>query len=235
MNISALVAANAARWARANTLRGPEFEMVANRLIKEKPTYQRVQAATSVPWFIVAVIHERECSGSFKGSLAQGDPWDRVSTHVPKGRGPFKTWYDAAIDALVNCDPHAAKWADWSPGGALTLLEQYNGLGYANKGRPSPYIWSGTDQYTSGKYVRDGVYDANAVDRQLGCAGLLKALQKADPTITFGTPVPQVTPVPPQRPVQPVSPPPDVDVHAKTGGFLNALYGLVQGFLKRKK
>jgi hypothetical protein len=36
------------------------------------------------------------------------------------------------------------------PGGALTLLEQYNGLGYANRGLPSPYIWSGTDRYLKG-------------------------------------------------------------------------------------
>ncbi|MGY4420501.1 lysozyme family protein [Bradyrhizobium sp. JR6.1] len=39
------------------------------------------------------------------------------------------------------------------------MLKQYNGLGYANKGRPLSHIWSGTDQYVSGKYVRGGVYD----------------------------------------------------------------------------
>jgi hypothetical protein len=74
---------------------------------------------------------------------------------------------------------------DWSIGGTLTMLEQYNGLGYASRGRPSPYIWSGTDQYVSGKYVRDGVYDPSAVDQQLGCAGLLMAMMALDPTITF--------------------------------------------------
>jgi hypothetical protein len=48
-------------------------------------------------------------------------------------------------------------------------------LGYANKGLPSPYIWSGTDQYEKGKYTSDGKYDpAEAVDEQLGCAGILK-------------------------------------------------------------
>src|SRR6185369_1832675 len=59
---------------------------------------------------------------------------------------------------------------------ALTMLEKYNGLGYAAKGVPSPYIWAGTNQYQSGKYVRDHVYDPNAVDTQLGCAGLLIAM-----------------------------------------------------------
>jgi lysozyme family protein len=67
----------------------------------------------------------------------------------------------------------------------LTQLEEYNGLGYAARGVPSPYVWSGTDQYRSGKYVRDGVYDPNAVDSQLGCAGLLMAMMGLDPTISF--------------------------------------------------
>jgi lysozyme family protein len=82
-----------------------------------------------------------------------------VSTHVPAGRGPFTSWEDAAFDALAMCPPFASRNKDWSPGGALTMLERYNGLGYAAKGVPSPYIWSGTDQYVSGKYVADHIYD----------------------------------------------------------------------------
>ena len=50
---------------------------------------------------------------------------------------------------------------------------------------PSPYVWAGTDQYRSGKFVRDGVYDPNVVDSQLGCAGLLMAMMTLDPTISF--------------------------------------------------
>jgi hypothetical protein len=102
------------------------------------------------------------------------------------GRGPFRSWEDSAVDALVNCAPYAARNKDWSVGGVLALLEQYNGLGYASRGKPSPYIWAGTDQYVSGKYVRDGFYDPNAVDRQLGCAGMLKAMAVLDPSIRFG-------------------------------------------------
>jgi hypothetical protein len=70
----------------------------------------------------------------------------------------------------------------------LTLMEQYNGLGYAYKGLPSPYVWSGTDQYTKGKYIRDKVFDPNVVDKQLGVAGLIRSLQSADPTIQFPDP-----------------------------------------------
>ena len=184
-NIEALKAANANRWANAKPTRN--FSSVARCLIAPgaKARYLAVSAKTGVPWAFIAVAHERECAQNWTGSLAQGDPWNRVSVHVPAGRGPFKSWQDAAIDALVNCAPHAARNKDWSIGGTVTILEQYNGLGYASRGRPSPYIWSGTDQYVSGKYVRDRVYDPSVVDSQLGCAGLLMAMMVLDPTIRF--------------------------------------------------
>jgi len=184
-DISNLIAANAKRWEAAASTR--DASPVAGRLVGSKARYQTVASRTGVPWFIIAVIHEREASQDWLGSLAQGDPWNKVSVHVPVGRGPFQSWEDAAVDALVDCAPHAARWKDWSAGGALTLLEQYNGLGYANRGVPSPYVWAGTDQYRSGKYVRDGVYDPIVVDRQLGCAGLLKAMMALDPSVTFAT------------------------------------------------
>lgn len=151
------------------------FDKVAKRLTAPtaKARYQAVEKRTGVPWWFIAVTHERESSQNWSRSLAQGDPWNRVSTHVPKGRGPFNSWEDAAYDALVKCHPFAAKNKDWSIGGSLAMLEKYNGLGYSGKGLPSPYIWAGTNQYSRGKYVADGVYDPNHVDTQLGCAGLL--------------------------------------------------------------
>ena len=184
MNLAALKVQNAQRWRSGKVIR-TGFDSVAQRLIAGRERYRDVARKTGVPWFVIAVIHERESSGNWRTQLGQGDPLDRVSTHVPKGRGPFKTWEDGAYDALMNCPPHAADWNDWTAGGALTLLESYNGLGYANKGLPSPYVWSGTDQYVKGKYVADGVFDSNAVDAQLGCAGLLMAMRKIDPTIVF--------------------------------------------------
>jgi lysozyme family protein len=185
VDLVALQAANEKRWAVAKLTRGPEFVPVAKRLVAAKARYQAASDKTGVPWAVIAVIHQRECSQDWTGSLAQGDPWNRVSVHVPAGRGPFRSWEEAAIDALVNCAPYAARNKDWNIGRTLVKLEQYNGLGYAARGRPSPYIWSGTDQYRSGKYVRDGVYDPNVVDSQPGCAGLLMAMMVLDPTITF--------------------------------------------------
>jgi lysozyme family protein len=188
-DLVALKAANASRWvaAKNNPDRAALFANVAKRLSvpDAKARYGAVSEKTGVHWAFVAVAHERECSQDWAGSLAQGDPWDRISVHVPAGRGPFKSWEEAAVDALANCAPYAAHNRDWSIGGTLTKLEEYNGLGYASRGRPSPYIWSGTNQYVSGKYVRDGVYDPDAVDSQPGCAGLLMAMMVLDPSIKF--------------------------------------------------
>lgn len=205
VDLVALKAANAKRWANAKLTRGPEFAPVAKRLVAAKDRYMAVSARTGIPYVFIAVTHQRESSQNWSRSLAQGDPWNQRSTHVPAERGPFKSWEDAAYDALVNCGPYAARNKDWSIGGLLTLLERYNGLGYFTgpvKGRypsqPSPYIWSGTDQYKRGKYIADGVFDPGEVDKQLGCAGLIMAMMTLDPSIKFdGAAITQATTLPP--------------------------------------
>ncbi len=191
-----LITLNQHRWeqCRVNADKAPIFKKVADRLTT--PTamarYKAVERTTKVPWWFIAVVHEREASQRWNASLAQGDPWNKKSVHVPAGRGPFKSWEDAAYDALVNCQPYAARNTDWSPGGALTMLEKYNGLGYYKKGVPSPYIWAGTNQYSHGKYIADGVYNDSTVDSQLGCAGLLKFMNAFE-TQPVTTPVPVPT------------------------------------------
>lgn len=184
-NVTALKAANLKRWQACQVIQSliPTLDAVAARLVGAKSRYVTVADITHVPWPVIAVIHEREASQSWAASLAQGDPWSHVSIHVPRGRGPFKSWEDAAEDALVNCAPYASRWEDWSIGGALTLLEQYNGLGYAARSVPSPYVWASTNQYVRGKYIADGHYDPNAVDHQLGCAALLMRMTVADQSI----------------------------------------------------
>jgi lysozyme family protein len=185
VDIAKLKAANLARWNACHIL--PEWarvlDTIAHRLVNAKGRYQNVEAVTKVPWSVIAVIHQRESSQSWAAGLANGDPWNKPTIHVPAHRGPFSSWEAAAIDALEHCAPHAARWEDWSIGGALTLLEEYNGLGYAMMGRPSPYIWSTTDQYHSGKYIADGHYDPHAVDHQTGCAALLLRMSLIDDTI----------------------------------------------------
>lgn len=185
VDLNALTRANAKRWADAKPTRKAEAANVAMRLYKARQRYQAVERQTGVPWPAIAVIHERESSQNWMGSLAQGDPWNRVSIHVPAGRGPFASWEAAAIDALVKCPPFLARHKDWSVAAALTALETYNGIGYAARGVPSPYLWSGTNQYRAGKYIRDGIYDPGKIDPQLGCAALIIALMELDSEIGF--------------------------------------------------
>lgn len=185
-DLAKLKVANLARWNAASVTHSliPLIDGVSRRLIAAKSRYLTVEGQTNVPWAVIAVIHERESSQSWRASLAQGDPFDHVSIHVPKGRGPFSTWEAAAEDALVACAPHAASWPDWSIGGALTLLESYNGFGYAARGLPSPYVWASTDQYHHGKYIADGHFDPQAVDHQIGCAALLARMILQDTSIS---------------------------------------------------
>lgn len=197
-DLAALSAANLNRWRgmKVTSELIPTLDRVAERLIAARPRYENVSKATGVPWDVIAVIHEREASQSWTANLAQGDPWNAVSVHVPEGRGPFPSWEAAACDALTACAPHAASWHDWSDGGRLTLLEQYNGLGYANMGKPSPYIWAATNQYVKGKFISDHHFDPEAIDHQLGCAALLARIALLAGKQPAPAPVPQPTPAP---------------------------------------
>lgn len=190
MNLDQLKGANTIRWHKMHIIisHAVIVRSVAERLVMDgaKTKYLEVSEKTTVPWHVIAVIHEREASQSWHAGLAQGDPWNKVSIHIPRGIGPFSSWVDAAIYALEHCAPHAAANKDWSVGGTLTLLERYNGLGYAARDLPSPYIWASTDQYRSGKFIADGHYDPYAIDHQIGCAALLSAMMDLDKSIQFG-------------------------------------------------
>ncbi len=225
VDIHALKAANALRWFKMHMKadRIAEFDRTAKRLceLSAKARYQGVTGRLKalqkqpVPWWFIAIVSEREYGGPphWDRQLGQGDPLDQVSVHEPRGRGPFlghpgdvtpgnDAWTRCCLDALIDCAPCAAKWTDWTIGGVLTLFEEYNGLGHAAMGVPSAYVWSGTDQYISGKYVADHVYRASAVDVQEGCAPLLSRMMALDPTIAFPDAAPSVQPVTPvQKPV----------------------------------
>lgn len=193
MKIENLKALNERRWGemKVNNDITLLLDRVARRLCADaaKKRYEVVGAGTKVPWFVIAVIHEREASQSWRANLAQGDPWDRVSVHVPRHQGPFHSWEEAAVNALTRTPPYAARWGDWTSGGALTLLEEYNGLGYFNRGCPSPYVWAGSNQYIQGKYIADGHYDPHAIDHQLGCAPLISRMWLIDKSVAFNDPM----------------------------------------------
>jgi lysozyme family protein len=189
-NIPYLIEKNNERWAKCEVKpsRIAEVNEVAERLVEPiaRSKYIILSNLTSVPWWVIAVIHEREADQNWKCSIAQGDPWNHVSRHVPRGRGPFKDWFSAGVDALEKCAPFAGRWKDWSAGGTLTLLELYNGTGYEDyHHEASPYIWGATTMEEEGKYIADGHYSATVWDTQLGCAALLKKMMELDASIRF--------------------------------------------------
>ena len=155
-----------------------DVENVITRSMKARPRYEAVATKTKVPWHVIAVIHNLECSGRFDCHLHNGDPLRRRTVNVPAGRpltgkGPF-SWEESAIDALTY--DGFTSWTDWSVAGTLYKIESYNGMGYRKRGVPSPYLWSGSQHYTSGKYVADGKFDPNAISTQVGAAVVLRRM-----------------------------------------------------------
>ena len=155
---------------------------LAGKIKANKPRYDTVSAATSVPWAFIGVIHNMECDLSFHAHLHNGDPLTARTVHVPAGRpvtgNPPFTWEFSAEDALryMGYD----KITDWSVPSMLLHLEKYNGGGYAKRGINTPYLWSATNHYglppNIGKYTSDGKFDPNAISNQIGAAALLKQL-----------------------------------------------------------
>lgn len=153
--------------------------IVVKKIISNQDRYKKVAAVFNMPWEVVAVIHNLEGSLRFDKCLHNGQKVignGKKTTWVPKGRGPFATWEDAAIDALGM--KKSIMPAKWTVGATLNFLEHYNGLGYRkyHKSVPTPYLWSGTSYYKKGKYVSDGKFDKHAVSSQVGAVPVLQKL-----------------------------------------------------------
>jgi lysozyme family protein/peptidoglycan hydrolase-like protein with peptidoglycan-binding domain len=165
-----------------------EANAAARRAISGKTTYQQIEQRTGVPWTFVALCHYRESDFDFDTYLGNGQSLHRVTTLVPKGRGPFATFADGAVDALRIQDFVGA--SDWGIARMLFRLEAFNGFGYHAKSVNSPYLYGGSTLYgppdaRAGKYVRDHVFDPSFVDTQLGTAVVLRAMMTLDPSITI--------------------------------------------------
>lgn len=171
-------------WNAATLTGSPDATEAANAIVSYADRYLPVAQIVGVPWWWIGCIHQMEASGNFACHLANGDPLTARTVHVPAGRpvigNPPFTWQQSAIDALTVAGPGNGMITDITS--ALDRAERYNGLGYRHRGVPSPYLWSGTNQYTSGKFVSDGVYDPNAKSAQPGVAALMLALK---PNVTL--------------------------------------------------
>lgn len=176
--------ANLQRWKDMDIR--PEWKSAlaaaVSRITANRKRYEPVSKETGVPWWAIGCIHLMECNLSFSKHLHNGDSLNNWTIRVPRhrpvtGKPPF-TWEESAVDALAYdnlTDKAPQDWRDAEK--VLDIFERYNGLGYRKMGVPSPYLWSGSDQYDKGKYVEDGVYDKNAVSKQLGIAPILRELK----------------------------------------------------------
>jgi Peptidase M15 len=119
---------------------------------------------------------------NFQTHLHNGDRLTGRTFRVPAGRpvrgSPPFHWVDSARDAL---DGHKLfDESDWSLPRALYRLEQFNGFGYRKFGIASPYLWSFSTIYSKGKFIADGVFNADAVSKQCGAATVLKFLHQKE-------------------------------------------------------
>ncbi|MNJ94780.1 hypothetical protein D3C87_124830 [compost metagenome] len=159
------------------------IEKDARTVLKNKARYEIVSKELGVPWYVIGGYHFKEGSCDFNKILHNGQKilgTGKKTTIKPLNRGPFKTWEEAAIDALILKKYHQNK--DWELGNLLYLAERYNGTGYltgAGKADTSPYLWARTNiNDGAGKYVVDGKYDPNYTTlKTTGYAAILKWLE----------------------------------------------------------
>lgn len=181
---------------RVSESRLNEFERHAKTIIANKERYIDIERDTGVPWPLIGVLHLRESSMDFNTYLGNGQPLNMRTTIEPTGRGPFRSFKEGAIDAL-RIDALTAvvqstdrwdlgrSWGSWPIEKMIHYAERLNGLGYWYKGLPSPYVWGGSNVQVRGKYVSDGNFDPNEMDRQPGCAPILWMIGSLDTSINF--------------------------------------------------
>lgn len=167
-----------------DTMEQTKFEGVVKSVLDEiaigRPLYDEVAQDTGVPWWFIGILHSLESNCDFKKHLHNGDPLSDRTVKKPKGRpkagSPPFSWRESAVDALKIKGLDKVK--DWTVTRALYEFERYNGFGYREPERAinSPYLWSGTNHYTKGKFTADHSYSKTAVSKQIGAALLMKDL-----------------------------------------------------------
>jgi lysozyme family protein len=155
-------------------------EKALESIVRNRSRYEAVGGPLGIPWYFIGAIHNMESSQNFKKHLHNGDPLTARTVHVPAGRPaagqpPF-TWEESAMDALKM--KRLDTITDWTAPAILFQMERYNGFGYRNNHPEvlSPYLWSFSNHYAKGKFVKDGVFDPDAISDQCGAAVLLRRM-----------------------------------------------------------
>lgn len=177
------------RTAKMTPAQAEDLDLFVANWKKNQKRYEAVAQKTGVPAPLIAALHWRESTGDFTTYLHQGDKLGRKARHVPRNIPVFSVWEDAAVHALTMSDKAAVRddlgmKADTRDAAAMaTYAEFYNGLGYDMRKTSSPYVYSGTDNYSRGKYVSDGRYSKTYKDQQLGVLAMVDAVNGSDSPI----------------------------------------------------
>ena len=189
-------------WATKTIL--PSFQEdaghLADRILVNLPRYTTAVKGTGVPVEWLFLAHAMEASCDFTKQIFNGG---NLRLPVQAGAmtfGPWKTWEASVREAISWGKLSLIKTWDFET--LFSELEEWNGWGYAFKGKASPYICSGLQAgIGSGKYISDGSYDSSAVSTQPGAMCILarvraleqyiaetpaKRLAAIDSTIKFG-------------------------------------------------
>lgn len=158
----------------------PDVNAVINKIDAARSRYEAVGNKLNIPWYFIGIVHCMEGSLSFNVHLHNGDPLTAKTVQEPPGRPktgtpPFR-WEDSAEDALIY--DRVSLWKDWTIPGMLYKFEGYNGYGYRSPtvAINTPYLWSYSNHYDKGKFVKDRVFSATAVSKQCGAAVLLRRM-----------------------------------------------------------
>jgi lysozyme family protein len=213
--------------------RRPAMEAAATKVAAGRRHYEAISAAVGVPWWFIGFLHLRESNCNFARHLHNGDPLTGKTRLVPANRPPWKprngkvyTFEESAEDALKMKGLHLI--TDWSIERICYEAERFNGMGYAYKGLPSPYLWGGTNRQKPGKYIADGKFSSTHWDIQPGVCAVLKILLEREPTLLSTDPVEVEAIAAPKADYKPETHP---EAHALLKGESQS-YGLMASLLK---
>ncbi len=148
-----------------------QIELITNKIVNQKDYYDNYV----LPWWVIGCIHALECNSNLRCQILNGERWDKKTTVVPIGVGPWTSFIESTKYALQNYNSHTIT----SLPQGLLFLEHWNGMGYAKRNKNSPYIWSGTNHGVGvGKYRSDGVYDPTEASSEVGCMAIVLKLNE---------------------------------------------------------
>jgi lysozyme family protein len=172
--------------------------VAAQKILKSEniSRYMNAGSALHVPAAFIGALDYRESDCNPMLGLGQGDPWNRVSIHVPRGFGPFPDWV-AAAKFYGHYDHLDDSTSSWMMEYACWKGEVWNGFGPRAHGRRTGYLWSGTSLYDppqgqGGKYVADGKWSGGTVDQQIGIIPVILRIGQLYPNLAIGVSVPVI-------------------------------------------